>query len=233
MLATIARGSIRWTKYLLIRIGAFLPSRTISQLDVALNYLELGRWMRAKGFDTSKRFTGREELFDLVGHQLADRQVLYMEFGVFEGDATRYWSRLLRNPKSNLHGFDSFEGLPENWLPDYKLGHFSTSGMIPFIEDERVKFFKGWFQDTLPNYEFPEHEVLVLILDADLYSSTIYVLRELKDQIVSGTYIYFDEFNQRNHELRAFDEFVNETGMRFSLVGTTRTFQEMIFRRES
>lgn len=64
----------------------------------------------------------------------------------------------------------------------------------------------------------PLHEVLVINLDADLYSSTICVLKVLKDEIIPGTYIYFDEFN-RNHELRAFDELMNETGMRFSLVG--------------
>ena len=39
---------------------------------------------------------------------------------------------------------------------------------------------------------------------------------------VPGTYLYFDEFNT-NHELRAFDELMNETGRRFSLVGVTRT----------
>jgi hypothetical protein len=26
------------------------------------------------------------------------------------------WSSLLRNPKSRLNGFDSFEGLPEIWI---------------------------------------------------------------------------------------------------------------------
>jgi hypothetical protein len=52
-------------------------------------------------------------------------------------------------------------------------------------------------------------------------------------EIVPGTYIYFDEFNHRNHELRAFDEFRNETGMRFSLVGVTRTMEHAAFRRDS
>jgi len=52
----------------------------------------------------------------------------------------------------------------------------------------------------------------------------------LKDEIVPGTYIYFDEFN-RNHELRALDELMNETGMRFSLVGVTRTMKYAVLRR--
>jgi hypothetical protein len=218
-------------KYFLTRFGAFLSARSVYNLNASINYLEVGRWMRAKGYDTSRRFSRREELFDLVGRQVENREVLYLEFGVFQGRATRYWSNLLLNPNSKLHGFDSFEGLPESWLPQAKEGHFTTHGSIPQINDNRVEFFKGWFEQTLPNYKCPVHEVLVINLDADLYTSTIRVLRELKNNIVPGTYIYFDEFNHRNHELRAFDEFINETGMKFSLLGATRTLEQAVFRR--
>ena len=175
--------------------------------------------MRAKGYDTSRRFLRREELFDLVGKQVRDREVLYLEFGVFQGEATRRWSKLLLNPKSKLHGFDSFEGLPENWLPHRQKGCFATDGTIPRIDDSRVAFFKGWFNETLPTYKCPSHEVLVINVDADLYSSAICVLKALKNEIVPGTYIYFDEFADRENELRAFSEFVLDTEMRFELLG--------------
>jgi hypothetical protein len=221
-----------WIKYFLTRLGALLPARAIYGLNASIGYLELGRWMRAKGYDTRRRFSRREELFDLVGKQVRDREVLYLEFGVAQGQATRYWSKLLLNPKSKLHGFDSFEGLPENWLPHRQKGCFSTGGAIPQIDDNRVHFLKGWFDSTLPTYKCPPHEVLVINLDADLYSSTTCVLKALKNQIAPGTYIYFDEFNHRDHELRAFDEFINETGMKFSLVGVTRTMQHAVFRRD-
>ncbi len=222
-----------WIKNILLLIGAFLPTRAIFYLDKALDYLELGRWMRAKGYDISRRFKRRVDLFDFVGSQLGNREVLYLEFGVFQGDATRHWSKLLLNPNSKLHGFDSFEGLPEDYVPGNLKGHFSTGGAVPQIEDSRVKFFKGWFEDTLPKYKCPPHEVLVINLDADLYSSTIFVLRTLRDQIKPGTYIYFDEFCIRRHELRAFDEFINETGMKFSMLGVDRTVAHVAFKRES
>src|SRR5712664_1752380 len=218
-------------KYVLTRFGVFLSARAVYNLNASINYLEVGRWMRAKGYDTSRRFPRREELFDLVGKQIGNRAVLYLEFGVFQGQATRYWSKLLLNPNSKLHGFDSFEGLPENWLPNVHKGHFATEGAIPQIDDNRVEFFKGWFDETLPKYKCPLHEVLVINLDADLYSSTICVLKALQTNIVPGTYIYFDEFHHREHELRAFDEFINETGMKFSLVGATRGLQRVVFSR--
>jgi hypothetical protein len=220
-------------KYGLTRLGGYFSAKTLYGLNATLNYLEVGRWMQAKGYDTRLRFSRREELFDLIANQIGDRVVLYLEFGVFWGETTRYWSKLLSNPGSKLHGFDSFEGLPENWLPQCQKGYFSTDGYIPQIADDRVKFFRGWFDESLPKYERPPHEVLVINFDADLYASANCVLKSLVDDIVPGTYIYFDEFNHRDHELRAFDEFINNTGMNFSLVGVTRTLEHAVFRRDS
>lgn len=56
-----------------------------------------------------------------------------------------------------LHGFDSFEGLPERWNADHAKGHFSTAGQIPEIADNRVTFFKGWFKEILREYAPPAH----------------------------------------------------------------------------
>jgi O-methyltransferase len=147
-------------KYLLTRAGASLSPNIITTLNATVNYLEVGRWMHEFGYNVTPRVDNREQLFDLVGDQIAEREVLYMEFGVFQGAATRYWSKLLRNPKSSLHGFDSFEGLPENWVGVHPKGTFSVEGQIPRIDDARVQFFKGWFEQTLPLYEPPPHEVL-------------------------------------------------------------------------
>jgi len=231
--ARLTRPARAGIKGLLTRFGASLSARTIYNLNTAVNYLEVGRWMRARGYGTNHRVSRREDLFDLVGKEVGHRDVLYLEFGVFRGKATRYWSKLLLNPNSKLHGFDSFEGLPERWLPlFFPKGSFATDGAVPQIDDERVKFFKGWFNETLPRYTCPPHEVLVINMDADLYSSTICVLRALENEIVPGTYVYFDEFSHRDHELRAFDEFCEETGMKFALVGATRALDQVVFRRD-
>jgi len=201
----------------------------IYNLDSTVNYLEVGRWMRANGYGAACRVQRREQLFEIVASQVAQSNVLYLEFGVYQGDTIRYWSRLLRNPKSKLHGFDSFEGLPEDWLPQRPKGHFSLQGQIPQIDDPRVQFFPGWFEQTLPHYTLPVHDVLVLNFDADLYSSTIFVLNAIERAIVPGTYIYFDEFNHRSHELRAFREFTERTGKRYSLLGATCCLDQVLF----
>lgn len=220
-------------RYRLTRIGARLGPKTVWQLNHCLNYLEVGRWMHAKGFDANGRLNTREEIFDVVVDQVRDKDVLYLEFGVFKGVATRYWSEHLKNSDSKLHGFDSFEGLPEEWFPGQGKGRFNMDGKLPQIDDPRVKFFKGYFNETLPDYKCPSREVLVVNLDADLYSSTVCVLNALKEEIVPGTYVYFDEFSHRDHELKAFDEFLEETGMKFCTVGSSKDFSRVMFQRIS
>jgi hypothetical protein len=143
----------------------------------------------------------------------------------------RYWSKLLRNPASYLHGFDSFEGLPADWILDRPAGHFSTQGRPPQISDPRVTFFKGWFEDTLPGYTWPDYEALVVNADADLYSSTVTVLKAVEERIVTGTFLYFDEFNHRCDEMRAFGELLDRSGMSFQLFAASHDLAHVAFRR--
>lgn len=214
----------------LITTGRWFPPGPARRLHTATGYLGVGRWLKQNCLGRGQCARVREELWDQIGQQVRDRRVLYLEFGVAGGVATRYWSRLLCHPESHLHGFDSFEGLPETWGTMPK-GTFSQNGKIPHIDDPRVQFFKGWFEDTLPGYRPPAHDVLVLNLDADLYSSTALVLSILQPWIQAGTYIYLDEFSSPDHEFRAFSEFVARTSARFSLLASTPLYRQVVFQR--
>jgi hypothetical protein len=224
---------VRAVKTALTRLGARCSPRTIHRLNAAVNYLEAGRWMRAHGFDAGRRVDTREQVFEAIAAEVRDEPVLYLEFGVFEGASMRMWSRLLRNEGSHLHGFDSFEGLPEGWSLAEGRGHFSTAGEPPRIDDPRVRFFKGWFEDTLPAYEPPPYERLVVNVDADLYASAALVLATVEPWLEPGAFLYFDELNDRAHELRAFDELLARTGMRFRVVAASRELAHVAFRREA
>ncbi|MBK7824530.1 TylF/MycF/NovP-related O-methyltransferase [Nannocystis sp.] len=218
----------------LTRIGAHVSARAIHRVNAALNYLEVGRWMAAQGFDTSRRVIDRHEIYAQIASELGEQRVLYLEFGVHRGESMRMWSQLLRHPDSQLHGFDSFEGLPEDWTVIDGKGTFSTGGAEPVLSDRRVRFFRGWFADTLPGYTPPAHERLVLHLDADLYSSTKTVLDALEREIVPGSFVLFDEFSDRLHELRAFDEFLRaHPQWRFRLVAADQILARVAFERVS
>jgi hypothetical protein len=99
------------------------------------------------------------------------------------------------------------------------------------IDDPRVRFFVGWFEDTLPDYPWPEHEVLVVVMDADLYTSTSTALRYVKERLVPGSYLYFDQFHHRCDELRAFAELIDENPLMFELVAASNDLSMVAFRR--
>ena len=216
-------------KFLLVEIGSVLGKGTLQLLNSAVSYLEVGHWMKAKGFARPRRVKGRWELFQQIASQVADKEVLYLEFGVSHGRSMRLWSSLLKNPKSLLHGFDTFEGLPEKWNEEAPPGTYSQKGQAPEIDDPRVTFFKGLFEATLPQYVVPEHERLIINIDCDLYSATSFVLERLAPQVRAGTYLYFDEFADRNNEMRAFDEFLSASGKKFELIGATKAFAQVAF----
>ena len=54
------------------------------------------------------------------------------------------------------------------------------------------KLVKGWVQNTVP-FDYPE-KISILRLDMDVYAPTIFVLRELYDNISTGGFIIIDDW---------------------------------------
>jgi hypothetical protein len=82
---------------------------------------------------------------------------------------------------------------------------------------------KGYFDASLPNFlKTHEGDVDFIHFDADLYSSTKTVLTLLTPRIKSGTMIMFDEIcdypDYRNHEIKAFAEFLIDTNLDYECV---------------
>src|SRR5437879_1217693 len=84
------RTALRWVKQGLTLIGARTPGGVLYSIQMALNYLRLGRWMREHGFEFSQRLPRRSALFDFVAQPIRDQKVLYLEFGVHKGWSIRY-----------------------------------------------------------------------------------------------------------------------------------------------
>jgi hypothetical protein len=219
-------------KIMLTRLGSVSSARAIYNLNGVFNYLHVGWWLRAHGFRPRIHVGSREELFRRIAAEIDERIVLYLEFGVARGASIKQWSGLLRNPQSALHGFDSFLGLPHDWsLEGHERGYFSTGGHPPAIEDPRVRFFAGWFEDTLPEYRWPEYEVLVVVMDADLYTSTSTALQYVKNRLAPGSFLYFDQFHHRCDELRAFGELLDENQFTFELFAASNDLSMIAFKR--
>lgn len=221
---------LNWFKRILTILGAKIGVQNLQNLQVVLCYMQLGRWMVENNFIISERKYNRSGVFDVVSKRICTARVAYLEFGVFKGESMKYWSAALKNKDAKLHGFDSFEGLPEDWdTINFRKGHFDVGGKIPDIGDKRVEFFKGWFDKVLLTYVLPDHDVLIINIDADLYSSTIFILRHLRKHLKPGTFIYLDDMSRPEHEPRAFHEFMEESGLRFKLLATDYTLNHAFF----
>jgi len=160
---------------------------------------------------------GHKTPFGVLEYCLSKVKVdgLYLEFGVYSGTTINH---IAEQTSKTIHGFDSFEGLPEQW-GTVPAGRFHTEGNLPDIRDN-VKLHKGWFDDTLPEFIKSHPEPVAFIhADADLYSSTKTILWTLKDQIVPGTIIVFDEYINypywKEHEYKAFTEFCAKFNWQF------------------
>jgi hypothetical protein len=146
----------------------------------------------------TKAMATREELWlDCVAKAGADKPVTLLEFGVFKGRSMTFWCQHFTHPQSRFYGFDSFEGLPEDWAGKMRKGFFSTGGATPITNDSRVTFYKGWIQNTLPEFIRllripPDHQVIVHV-DIDLYSAALFILTTLWHH-VGDYFVVFDEF---------------------------------------
>lgn len=215
----------------LLSVGARLRDRHEARLRVVVSHLELGRWLSRRGVTVPPRVAGREAVFDVaLAHLAGMPDVLYLEFGVYRGDSLRYWAQRLDGPGTQLVGFDSFLGLPEQWRTDMGAGQFSTAGVLPTIDDPRVRLVPGWFEDTVPTFPVPEHAQLVINVDADLYSSARTVLSALEPFVVEGTLLYFDELNDSRNELRALEEFLVRSGRQVEVLAASQCCSHWLFR---
>jgi hypothetical protein len=170
---------------------------------------------------------GLESQRDLIDYSLKAVTVdgHYLEFGVFTGGTIRYMARRLGG--RTIHGFDSFEGLPEAWA-GFSLGgkSFDVKGRLPRVPGN-VQLHRGFFDQSLPPWlNANPGPVAFVHIDCDLYSSTKTILELLAPRFVSGTVILFDEYfnypGWEQHEFKAFKEFVEARGVAYSYLAFAR-----------
>ena len=155
---------------------------------------------------------------------------LFLEFGVWKGDSIR---RIASFAKTNVFGFDSFEGLPEGWRPGYPAGAFALNA-LPEVPDN-VELVKGWFNETLPRFlEDNRGPISFIHMDCDLYSSTKTVLNLCNERILSGTIVLFDELvnhpRWESGEYKALHEWSQQSERQYDYIGYCPTDEQVAIR---
>jgi O-methyltransferase len=129
-----------------------------------------------------------------------------VECGVWRGGMGIFLTKLFIN--KNIWLCDSYEGCQDpkegkyyyenerHYLGQYKasldevIQNFRNYNAL---DENRVKFLKGWVRDTLKPETCPINKISLLRVDVDAYSATLEVLDYLYDKVVSGGMIIFDD----------------------------------------
>ena len=173
---------------------------------------------------TNNRFDMFDESLQHISEPLD-----YLEFGVYRGKTMRHCTNIMKHNETRFYGFDSFEGLPENFQSNHPKGKFSTNGNTPDIEDSRVHFIKGWFNDTLPEFlkTYDSKKPKVIHMDADLYSSTLFVLTQIHPYLRKGDIIMFDEFGDLLNEFMAWHDYSRSYHKRFKVLASFQKYKKI------
>lgn len=161
---------------------------------------------------------------------VASTNGLVLEFGVRRGTSLTV---LAEAADQDVHGFDSFEGLPVDWGSE-PAGVLSTGAELPLVP-ANAHLHAGWFADTLPGF-LDRHPgpVRLVNVDSDVYESARFVLECLTDRIRPGTVLVFDELignrSWAEDEYRAFSEFTAATGARFEIAAISPFTKQVVVR---
>lgn len=205
--------------YQLADVGRIHPARerALRALQRTVDYIE-------RAMPDALAFDSQREVIEFAlsavgidGH--------YLEFGVFTGGTIRFMAS--RVGGRLIHGFDSFDGLPEAWS-GFNLGRraFDRKGKLACVP-ANVRLHQGLFDRSLPEW-LQNHPgpIAFAHVDCDLYSSNRTILSLLADRLVPGTIILFDEYfnyaNWEQHEYKAFQELVTERAISYRYLAFAR-----------
>lgn len=225
---------IRYTKMAFIYLRLHKLFNPFSSLFLNLYYLtKMSAWAARNrrsmpnDFPSKWNYNKRYDMYRAVidREQLSAGAIDYLEFGVAQGYSFRWFMQQNLHPDSRFHGFDTFTGLPEDF-GQLKKGHFANTDALPQIDDARGQFYQGLFQQTLPGFiaSFKNTNRKVIMLDADLFTATLYVLGSLAPLLRPGDIIFFDEFAVPTHEFRAFHEFTEAYYLQFECIAAANNY---------
>ena len=191
-----------------LKLHVFIPSRFFIFMGEMGN---LSRWINKYGkttkysdfYTSNHQYDKRYKLYEyILETEKLNDEIDYLEFGVAKGVSFRWWAEKIKNPAAKFYGFDTFTGLPESWGP-FKKGDMSGGNEPPKMDDARVNFYQGIFQATLLPFlkTYQPAKRKLIHMDADLYSSTLFVLFHLTPLINKGDIIMFDEFSVNSYKL--------------------------------
>ncbi|BAZ09913.1 macrocin-O-methyltransferase domain protein [Calothrix sp. NIES-4071] len=160
----------------------------------------------------------------------------FVECGVWQGGcsaAMQLTQLLLHSTQRLLHMFDSYQGLPpvqsidgpmaNQWQSDVNgpIYYDNCTASLELVQqnfqqlgilNDNVKFYQGWFEDTIPYFvkDNPNLKIAVLRLDGDWYTSTKVCIENLYPIVSDKGVIIIDDYYAWDGCALAIHEFLAE-----------------------
>ena len=174
--------------------------------------------------------------FDLTpGGTSPTHTSLILEFGVYKGYTINYFAKSA--PTTRIIGFDSFEGLQEDWVGTKRpKGYFDLNGVLPRVAPN-VELVRGWFEDSLPKWLLtsrkPGDVIRIIHIDSDTFDAALFVMKTILSVTSEETIFIFDEYLGYNGweygEHRAVEEISKMFGKRASYLAVANQCVALVF----
>ncbi len=221
------------------RFVELLGTKTLETLDVrkfaqVLAAFEAAEFYGRHLYDAEYYEDHLEHLRAMARRACAGGEGLFLEFGVASGATIRAIAEASGRP---VAGFDSFQGLPEDWRYGVRRGAFA--GPPPELP-AGITLHVGLIQDTLPAFVAalaPAARIAFIHVDTDLYAPAKCILAQCRP-FMRDTIVVFDEFlnypGWRDHEHRALIELQAESpelDIRYLALGGRNAVSVLVGRR--
>src|SRR5690606_16814666 len=109
--------------------------KTFYELD-KINYKESAEYIHKNG--SSALLVDKKDFFWKHAINQIPKDGAILEFGVFQGTSINFFGKVLKanKDKRQIYGFDSFEGLSEDWVGTHMSSStFNRNGVLPKVGD--------------------------------------------------------------------------------------------------
>ena len=221
------------TKDLLVGLATNLAFKsgflrdTLADLGEAASF---NSFIRTK-YPQIKHLKSREKLYSAIHEKLNHESrvgFIILEFGVAQGNGTKWWSRKTVNQEMEYIGFDTFTGLPQTWIRRgvvyREKGFFDQKNSLPsFPEDSRISFCVGMVQDNSDEIVrlMKKNGQKIILLDLDLYDPTLFVWKTIEPLLKKGDIVYFDEGFDSDGERRIIADYIFTQSSNWEYLGNS------------
>jgi hypothetical protein len=199
-MARIGTRAEVWFSNVIASFARYVAERTLSESvpmlmrhDAVVDSYNYAKESMQGAYSFLDRFEGLVLSIEEARRRFPSRR-LVLEFGVYKGGMINHQAKTF--PELNFVGFDSFEGLQENWSGMAPAKTFDLGGRLPRVR-RNVRLVKGWFAESGPRWKSqnPASDIPLLVhVDCDTYAATVDVLELCSDYVGHGLVFHFDDY---------------------------------------